>query len=122
MLLRRAAPICLALALGASLIAFTLGRPGAAVVLTVSAAVGILSAFLLEAALVRILQPGRPRFSRSATVFLVGHLALWGVFLAGMYRWRHDVELWAVAAGVGCLLLGLSLGGANVRGDTPRGE
>jgi hypothetical protein len=121
-LLRRSAPLALLLALGASLVAVTLGKVGAGVVLTVSAAVGILSAFFLEAALTRILQPGRPRFSRSASVFLVAHLALWGVFLAGLFRWRHDVELWAVAAGLGCFLLGLSIGGMNVRGGTPREE
>ena len=122
MLVRRAAPISLLLALGASLVTVMLGKVAVGVVLTVSAAVGILSTICLEAALVRILQPGRPRLSRSATVFLVAHLALWGVFLAGLYRWRHGVELWAVAAGLGCFLLGLSIGGMNVRGGTPREE
>jgi uncharacterized membrane protein len=99
-----------------------LDRPRAAIVLTVSAVVGILSTSCLEAALVRILQPGRPRFSRAAAVLLVGHLAIWAVFLAGLYRWRHAVELWAVAAGIGCYLLGLSMGGMNIRGDSPREE
>ena len=122
MLLRRSAPLSLLLALAAGLIAVTLGKLGAAVVLTASAGVGILSAFLLEAALVRILQPGRPRLSRSAAVLLLSHLTLWGVFLAGLYRWRHEVALWAVAVGLGCFLLGLSLGGMNVRGGSPREE
>ena len=122
MLVKRSAPIALLLALAASAILLALGRTGAALVLTVSAAVGILSAILLEAALVRILQPGRPRFSRKAVMLLVGHLALWGVFLAGLFRWRHEVQLWAVAAGLGCFLLGLSMGGVNVRGGAPREE
>ncbi len=122
MLVRRSAPISLLLALGASLVVMALGKPGAAAALTVSAAVGILSAICLEAALVRILQPGRPRLSRSATALLVSHLAIWGVFLAGLYRWRQAVALWAVAAGLGCFLLGLSLGGLSVRGGYPREE
>ncbi len=122
MVLRRSAPIALLLALGASLIAITLGMVSAAVVLTVSTAVGILSMISLEAALVRILQPGRPRLSRSAAALLVAHLAVWGIFLAGLYRWRQSIELWAVAAGLGCFLLGLSMGGMNIRGDSPREE
>jgi hypothetical protein len=121
-LLRRSAPLSMLLARGAGLVTATLDKVGAAAVLTASAAVGILSAFLLEAALVRILQPGRPRLSRSAAVLLISHLTLWGVFLAGLYRWRHEVALWAVAAGLGCFLLGLSLGGMNVRGGSPREE
>jgi hypothetical protein len=121
-LVRRSAPIGLLLALGASLVVFTLGRAGAAVILTASAMVGILSMIFLEAALVRILQPGRPRFSRTAVMLLVGHLALWGVFLAGLFRWRQGIELWAVAAGLGCFLLGLSMGGMNIRGGAPREE
>jgi uncharacterized membrane protein len=120
--LRRSAPIVVLLALAASACLMVLDRPRAAIVLTVSAVVGILSTSCLEAALLRILQPGRPRFSRAAAVFLVGHLAIWAVFLAGLYRWRHAVELWAVAAGIGCYLLGLSMGGMNIRGDSPREE
>ena len=122
MVLRRSAPIVVLLALAASACLMVLDRPRAAVVLTVSAVVGILSTSCLEAALLRILQPGRPRFSRAAAVFLVGHLAIWAVFLAGLYRWRDAVELWAVAAGIGCYLLGLSMGGMNIRGDSPREE
>jgi hypothetical protein len=119
---RRSWPIIALLALGASLVAVMLGRLSVAIVLTVSAGVGILGMVLLEAALVRILQPGRPRFSRGAVGFLVAHFAVWGVFAAGLYRWRHDVELWGVAAGLGCFLLGLSMGGVNIRGESPREE
>jgi uncharacterized membrane protein len=99
-----------------------LERPRAAVVLTVSSVVGILSTICLEAALVRILQPGKPRFSRAAAALMIGHVAVWAVFLAGLYRWRDAVELWAVAAGIGCYLLGLSMGGMNIRGGSPREE
>jgi uncharacterized membrane protein len=122
MVVRRAAPIALLLALAASAVVMVLGRPRAALVLTVSAVVGILSTTCLEAALIRILQPGRPRFSRGAAALLVGHFAVWAVFLAGLYRWRDAVELWAVAAGIGCFLLGLSMGGMNIRGGSPREE
>ena len=122
MVVRRAAPIALLLALAASAVVMILGRPRAALVLTASAVIGILSTTCLEAALVRILQPGRPRFSRGAAALLIGHFAVWAVFLAGLYRWRDAVELWAVAAGIGCFLLGLSMGGMNIRGDSPREE
>lgn len=122
MLARQSAPITALLALGASLVAAMFGKVSAAVILTVSAGVGILSMVFLEAALLRILQPGRPRFSRSAVALLVAHLTVWGVFAAGLYRWRQDVALWGVAAGVGCFLLGLSMGGTNIRGDSPREE
>ena len=122
MVVRRAAPIALLLALAASAVVMTLGRPRAALVLTVSAVIGILSTICLEAALLRILQPERPRFSRGAAAWLIGHLAVWGVFLVGLYRWRGVVELWAVAAGIACFLLGLSMGGMSIRGGSPREE
>jgi len=122
MVVRRAAPIALLLALAASGVAMALARPRAALVLTASAAIGILGALYLEAALLRILQPGRPRFSRSAALLLAGHLAIWGGFLAALFRWRAVVELWAVAAGIACFLLGLSIGGASVHGGPPREE
>jgi hypothetical protein len=122
MVVRRAAPIALLLALAASAVVMVLGRPSAALVLTVSAVIGILSTTCLEAALVRILQPGKPRLSRGAAALLVGHFAVWAVFLAALYRWRDAVELWAVAAGIGCFLLGLSMGGMNIRGGSPREE
>ncbi len=115
MIASRTAPLSLLLALAASLVLVVLGKVGAGVVLTVSAAVGILAALCLEAALVRILQPERPRLSRGAAALLVLHLALWGVFLAALYRERHVVELWAVAAGIGCFLLGLAFGGMSGR-------
>jgi hypothetical protein len=121
-MVRRSAPIIVLLALAASACLMIFGRPRAAVVLTASAVVGILSTICLEAALLRILQPGRPRFSRAGAALLIGHLAVWAVFLAGLYRWRDVVELWAVAAGIGCFLLGLSMGGMNIRGGSPREE
>ena len=120
MLIRRSVPLVLLLALSASLIVFMIGKPRAAIVLTVSAAVGILTAICLEAALVRILQPGRPRLTRSALLLVLAHLAIWGVFLVALYRTRQSVELWAVAAGLGFFLLGLSLGGVRGRGGSPR--
>ena len=122
MVVRRAAPVALLLALAASAVVMMLGQPRAALVLTVSAVVGILSTICLEAALTRILQPGKPRFSRTAAALAIGHFAVWAVFLAGLYRWRSVVDLWAVAAGIGCYLLGLSMGGMNIRGDSPREE
>jgi hypothetical protein len=121
-LVRRSAPIALLLALGASLVLLMLGKIGAAVVLTVSAGIGILSTICLEAALMRILQPGRPRLTRSAVGLLVAHLAVWGAFAAGLYRWRQGITLWAVAAGLGCFLLGLTMGGMSIRGGSPREE
>jgi hypothetical protein len=60
--------------------------------------------------------------SRSAAALLIAHLAVWSVFLAGLYRWRQSIELWAVAAGLGCFLIGLSMGGMSIRGDSPREE
>jgi predicted membrane channel-forming protein YqfA (hemolysin III family) len=122
MVSRRSAPIALLLALAASAVLTTLGRPQPALVLLITTGIGILGTLSLEAALVRILQPGRPRLSRAAAVLLIGHLAIWAVFAAGLYRWRHAIELWAVAVGVGCYLLGLSMGGMNIRGDSPREE
>ena len=122
MVVRRAAPVVILLALAASAVVMMLGQPRAALVLTVSAAVGILSTICLEAALTRILQPGKPRFSRTAAALTIGHFAVWAVFLAGLYRWRSVVDLWAVAAGIGCFLLGLSMGGMNTRGGSPREE
>jgi hypothetical protein len=122
MVSRRSAPIALLLALAASAVLATLGRLQPALVLLITTGVGILGTLSLEAALVRILQPGRPRLSRAAAVLLIGHLAIWAVFAAGLYRWRHAIELWAVAVGVGCYLLGLSMGGMNIRGDSPREE
>ncbi len=122
MVTRRSSPIALLLALAAALVLVTLGRPRPALVLLITTGVGILGTLSLEAALMRILQPGRPRFSRAAAVLLVGHLAVWAVFAAGLFRWRHAIELWAVAAGVGCYLLGLSMGGMNIRGGSPREE
>jgi len=120
--LRRSAPLALLVSLAASAVLMALSRPRAALVLTASALVGILATSCLEAALVRILQPGRPRFSRSAAVLLIAHVAVWGLFLALVYRWRADIEMWAVGAGIGCFLLGLSMGGMNIRGDSPREE
>lgn len=122
MVTRRSAPIALLLALAASAVLTMLGRPRPALVLLITTGVGILATLSLEAALVRILQPGRPRLSRAAAVLLIGHLAIWAVFAAGLFRWRDAIELWAVAAGVGCYLLGLSMGGMNIRGGSPREE
>lgn len=122
MVVRRAAPVSLLLALGASLVLVTLGKLPAAAVLTVTAVIGILSTSWLEAALVRILQPGKPRFSPRAVALLVLHAAVWGGFLVVLFRYRQRIELWAVAAGIGCFLLGLSIGGMSNRGDSPREE
>ena len=122
MTVRRSIPVTLLLALGGALVLLTLGRSGAALALTVTAAVAILAGLCLEAALVRVLQPERPRLSRTAAALLAGHLCIWAVFLAGVFRWRESVELWAVAAGVGCFLLGLSVAGVSTRTVPPREE
>ena len=123
MVVRRAAPIALLLALAASLVVMILGRPGAALWLTASAVIGILSTICLEAALVRILQPGKPRFSRVAAALLIVVISPSGrVFLAALYRWRDAVEWWAVAAGIGCYLARSVHGGDRTSAGVPRGR
>lgn len=122
MVLSRAAPLALLVALAAALVVSILGNLRAAVVLTLTAVIGIISTSCLEGALSRILQPGKPRLTRGAAALLVAHLACWGVFLAALLRWGQRGELWAVAVGLGCFLLGLSLGGINIHGASPREE
>jgi hypothetical protein len=122
MVTRRAAPLVLLLTLALALVTTAWGSLAAALTLTVTAAIGILSTSFLEGALVRILQPGRPRMTQSAVLMLLGHLALWGIFLAVVYWWRQQVEMWAVAAGIGCFVLGLSLGGMQIGGGSSARE
>ena len=122
MLTRRAAPLSLFFAVAGSLVLVIAGNEGAAVVLTATAVVGIINTVLLEKALTSILQPDRPRFSVAAVFYLGAHLAVWGGLLTAVFRWRHDIALWAVAAGVGCFLLGLAAAGAGAREQTPGEE
>lgn len=100
----------------------TLGRESAAFVLTATAAVGIINALWLEEVLVRVLQPGGARLSRGAAGIVVARLALWGLLFTALYVFRSHVELWAVAAGMGCFLVALALAGLRSDGDNPGEE
>jgi hypothetical protein len=122
MIARRAIPLTLLVAVAASLVVMVLGHLGAAVVLTGTAVIGSINTICLEGVLVRILQPGRPRFTRGAAALLIVHVAVWALFFAVLYRWRHDIELWAVAVGIGCFLIGLSGAGAKSEKLTSREE
>jgi hypothetical protein len=89
------------------------GRASAAFVLTASWAVVIISGLWLERVLRHVLQPGRPRFARSAVWQALGRLAFLGAAAASLYAVRHQVAWEAAAAGitiavVGWLWVGLS--------------
>jgi len=119
---KRAGWIGLVLALAAGAVLVLLDRHVAALVLTLTAAVGIINALWLEQALTSVLQPGRPRVSRRAIVLVVARLALWGLLFAVIYVLRRQVDLWAVAAGMGCFLLALALEGLRSGGEKPGEE
>lgn len=87
----------LALSAGAALL--WAGRSGAAVVLTLSYLAAIISGLWLEHVLVRVLQPGRPRLARSLIWQAMGRMGFLAGFLALLFVFRRQVELWAVAAG-----------------------
>jgi hypothetical protein len=118
MIARRAGWLGLVLAVAAGVVLVALDRPMSAFILTFTAAVGIINSLWLENALTRVLQPGRPRVSRGAALILLARLALWAVLFAVLYVLRDRVELWAVAAGMGCFLVALGL--AGLKPETPR--
>lgn len=111
MIARQAAWIGLLLACLAGLATTLLGRPLAALVLTVTAAVGIINSLWLERVMVRMLQPGRAQVARSTALLILARIGLWGLLFAMLYVLRRDLELWAVAAGMGCFLVALALAG-----------
>jgi hypothetical protein len=122
MIARRAGWLGLVLALAAGAVLVVLDRPVSAFVLTFTAVVGIINTLWLENALTRVLQPGRPRVSRGAALILLARLVLWAVLFAVLYVLRDRVELWAVAAGIGCFLLALGLAGLKPEARRPGEE
>lgn len=111
MIARQAAWIGLTLAAASGLVLVVLDRPASAFVLTFTAAVGIINSLWLENLFLKVLQPGRPRVSRRAALLLIARLGLWGLLFAVLVAVRDRVELWAVAAGMGCFLVALALAG-----------
>jgi len=111
MIARHAASVGLVLATLAGLVTTLLGRPIAALVLTVTAAVGIINSLWLERVMVRMLQPGRAQVSRGTAALIVARMGLWGLLFAVVFVLRQYVELWAVAAGMGCFLVALAVAG-----------
>jgi hypothetical protein len=105
----------LALALAAGIVLILLDKPLSALALTVTAGVAIINGLWLERLLYKVLQPGRPRFSRGAVVLLLVRLALWGALFGTLYAVRERIELWAVAVGLGCYLVALAVAGAGAR-------
>ncbi len=99
-----------------------LGRNSDAIVLTVTAAVGIINALWLERALAGLLQPGRPRVTRGTAALLVGRWGLWAVLFTGLYVYRRYVDVWAVIGGVGCFIVALAGAGLRTAGDDPGEE
>jgi phosphatidylserine synthase len=115
MIAGRAAAGGLALALTAGIVLILLDKPLEALALTVTAGVAIINGLWLERLLVKVLQPGRPRVSRSAVVLLLVRFGLWGLLFAAVYAVREWIELWAVAVGLGCFLVALAVAGAGAR-------
>jgi hypothetical protein len=113
MVARRAAVIGVALTVTAAIAVWALGHAAAAVVLTATAAVGIINGLWLEGALARVLQPGRPRFSLSAVLQLAGRWALWAVLFGVLVSLKRYVDVWAVALGVGCYVIALASAGLS---------
>ncbi len=111
MVARRAAVIGAMLTVAAATVVWALGHEAAAVVLTATAAVGIINGLWLEGALARVLQPGRPRFSLSAVLQLAGRWALWAVLFGVLFGLKRYVDVWAVALGVGCYVIALASAG-----------
>lgn len=107
----RAGAIGAALTAMAAIVLWALGSGRAAVVLTFTAAVGMINTLWLEGALARILQPGQPRFSLAALAQWVGRWVLWVVLFAVLFALRKHVDMWAVALGVGCSVIALAIAG-----------
>lgn len=120
MVARRAALIGAVFTVIAAATVWALGHAGAAIVLTVTAAVGIINGLWLEGALARILQPGHPRFSLATVLQLLGRWALWAVLFGVLFGFRKYVDVWAVAVGVGCYVIALASAGLlEGAGGTP---
>lgn len=90
-----------------------LGKPWSALALTVTAAVGMINGLWLEGLLEGMLQPGKPRMTRAVVGLLAARWALWGLLFAVLYLLRERFELWAVAVGVACFLVALSIAGTK---------
>lgn len=120
MFAKRVGAVSLGLAAVAGAGLTLLDRPAEALALTVTAAVAIINGLWLEGALARVVQPGRPRYSRGAVARLIARWALWTILFAGLYVLRHRFGLWAVAAGIGCHVIGVVVVGA--RADAGRAE
>lgn len=116
---RRAALVGIGVTGTAATVVWSMGHPSAAIVLTGTAAVGMINAIWLEGALQRLLQPGRPRFSRGTVGLLVARWVLWAVLFGVLYWFRRYVEVWAVAVGVGCFVIALASAGLRTAGDEP---
>jgi len=110
---RRALLVALPVTLGAAGVVNWLGKPWSALVLTVTAAVGMINGFWLEGLLEGMLQPGRPRMSRPVVFALAARWVLWGLLFAVLVLLRERVELWAVAVGVACFLVAIGVAGTQ---------
>lgn len=111
MVARRAAVIGAALTTTAAITLWALGQERAAIVLTATAAVGIINGLWLEGALAQILQPAKPRFSLRAVLQLAGRWVLWAALFGVFLALRKHVDVWAVALGVGCYVIALASAG-----------
>jgi hypothetical protein len=100
-------------AVAATVVAAT-GRPWSALALTATSSVAMINGLWLEGLFARVLQPGRPRITRSAIGILAARMVLWGGLLSFVYLLRERVELWSVAAGMGCFLVGLVVAGMQL--------
>lgn len=90
-----------------------LGRPVSALALTLTVGVGMINALWLDCLFGKVLQPGRPRFSKGAVALLVARLALWGLLFAVLFLLRRHFQVWVVAVGVVIVLGGLAAAGWN---------
>ncbi len=122
MLARQALRPGIPLTLAAAAAVEWLSGPWNALALTVTAAVGIINAFLLEGLFGRVLQPGVPYRTGGAIWLQAARWAIWGVLFVVWYLMRSRIELWAVAVGIACFLtaLGIASAGSATRG--PRRE
>ena len=83
-----------------------LRSPAGALSLTAAGGVAIINFRWLEAVLVRVVQPGRPRFDRASGFRIVARMALFGAFFAALL-WVPDIDPVAVAFGFSALVVAL---------------
>ncbi|MGC8917404.1 MAG: hypothetical protein ACP5NF_10550 [Thermoanaerobaculum sp.] len=102
-------------ALGAGLALAASGRAQAAAALTVSWLAVTISALWLEHLLWRVLQPGRPRLTKSLAWQAVARMAFLLGVAAVLFVLRRDLELWAVGAGVTVAVVGWVWAGLKAR-------